>query len=70
MRRNRLFRHALSLPSTCCFVALSVGQDWPCLRASDGQEVYRERMPTRRRVYAAIVSEGGEKLLLTTRLNF
>ncbi len=37
-----------------------------CLRASDGEEMFRERMPTRGRVYASIVSDG-EKLLLTTR---
>ena len=37
-----------------------------CLRASDGEEMFRKRMPTRGRVYASIVSDG-EKLLLTTR---
>jgi outer membrane protein assembly factor BamB len=37
-----------------------------CLRASDGQEMFRERMPTRGRVYASIVGDG-EKLFLTTR---
>lgn len=37
-----------------------------CLRASDGEEIYRERLPTRSRVYASIVSDG-EKLFLTTR---
>ena len=37
-----------------------------CLRASDGQEMFRERMPTRGRVYGSIVSDG-EKLFLTTR---
>ncbi len=37
-----------------------------CLRASDGEEMFRERMPTRSRVYASIVSDG-EKLFLTTR---
>lgn len=37
-----------------------------CLRASDGEEMFRERMPTRGRVYASIVSDG-EKLFLTTR---
>jgi outer membrane protein assembly factor BamB len=37
-----------------------------CLRASDGEEMFRERMPTRGRVYASIVSDG-EKLYLTTR---
>ena len=37
-----------------------------CLRASDGEEMFRERMPTRGRVYASIVGDG-EKLFLTTR---
>ena len=37
-----------------------------CLRASDGEEMFRERMPTRSRVYASIVSDG-KKLFLTTR---
>ncbi len=37
-----------------------------CVRASDGEEMFRERMPTRGRVYASIVSDG-DKLLLTTR---
>ncbi len=37
-----------------------------CLRASDGEEMFRERMPTRSRVYASIVTDG-EKLFLTTR---
>lgn len=37
-----------------------------CLRASDGEEMYRERLPTRGRVYASIVTDG-EKLFLTTR---
>lgn len=37
-----------------------------CLRASDGEEMFRERIPTRGRVYASIVSDG-EKLFLTTR---
>lgn len=37
-----------------------------CLRASDGEEMFRERMPTRSRVYASIVSDG-QKLYLTTR---
>ncbi len=37
-----------------------------CLRASDGKEMFRERMPTRSRVYASIVGDG-EKLFLTTR---
>ncbi|MDC0279219.1 PQQ-binding-like beta-propeller repeat protein, partial [bacterium] len=37
-----------------------------CLRASDGEEMFRERLPTRSRVYASIVSDG-KKLFLTTR---
>ena len=37
-----------------------------CLRASDGEEMFRERIPTRGRVYGSIVSDG-EKLFLTTR---
>lgn len=37
-----------------------------CLRASDGEEMFRERLPTRSRVYASIVSDG-DKLFLTTR---
>ena len=37
-----------------------------CLRASDGEEMFRERMPTRGRVYASIVGDG-ERLFLTTR---
>jgi outer membrane protein assembly factor BamB len=37
-----------------------------CLRASDGSEMFRERMPTRSRVYGSIVSDG-RKLFLTTR---
>ena len=37
-----------------------------CLRASDGEEMFRKRMPTRSRVYASIVGDG-EKLFLTTR---
>lgn len=37
-----------------------------CLRASDGKEMFRQRMPTRSRVYASIVGDK-EKLLLTTR---
>lgn len=37
-----------------------------CLRASDGEEMFRERLPTRSRVYASIVGDG-EKLFLTTR---
>ena len=37
-----------------------------CVRASDGQEVFRKRLPTRSRIYASIVSDGS-KLFLTTR---
>ncbi|MEM9368093.1 MAG: PQQ-binding-like beta-propeller repeat protein [Planctomycetota bacterium] len=37
-----------------------------CLRSSDGEEMFRERMPTRSRVYASIVSDG-KHLFLTTR---
>ncbi|MCC9601676.1 PQQ-binding-like beta-propeller repeat protein [Stieleria sp. JC731] len=37
-----------------------------CLRASDGEEMFRERLPTRSRVYASIVSDGNH-LFLTTR---
>ena len=37
-----------------------------CLRASDGEMMFRERLPTRSRVYASIVGDG-EKLFLTTR---
>ncbi|MCM2374252.1 outer membrane protein assembly factor BamB family protein [Aporhodopirellula aestuarii] len=37
-----------------------------CLRASDGEEMFRERLPTRSRVYASIVADR-EKLFLTTR---
>jgi hypothetical protein len=37
-----------------------------CLRASDGEEMFRERMPTRGRVYASIVGDG-HHLFLTTR---
>lgn len=37
-----------------------------CLRASDGEEMFRERMPTRARIYASIVSDG-KHLFLTTR---
>tara|TARA_R110002049_G_scaffold2750_4_gene21983 strand:+ start:160870 stop:162258 length:1389 start_codon:yes stop_codon:yes gene_type:complete len=37
-----------------------------CLRASDGEEMFRERMPNGGRIYASIVSDG-EKLFLTTR---
>ena len=37
-----------------------------CLRASDGEMMFRERLPTRSRVYASIVGDS-EKLFLTTR---
>ncbi|MCO8122965.1 PQQ-like beta-propeller repeat protein [Stieleria sp. TO1_6] len=37
-----------------------------CLRTADGEEMFRERMPTRSRVYGSIVSDGS-KLFLTTR---
>lgn len=37
-----------------------------CLRASDGKEVYRERLPTRGRIYSSIV-RAGNKLYVTTR---
>lgn len=37
-----------------------------CLRASDGEEMFRERLPTRSRVYASIVGDG-RHLFLTTR---
>lgn len=37
-----------------------------CLRASDGEEVYRERLPTRARIYSSIV-RAGDKLYVTTR---
>ena len=37
-----------------------------CLRASDGEIMFRERLPTRSRVYASIVSDG-VNLFLTTR---
>lgn len=37
-----------------------------CVRASDGKEMFRERMPTRSRVYGSIVSDG-TRLFLTTR---
>ncbi|MEM9589189.1 MAG: PQQ-binding-like beta-propeller repeat protein, partial [Planctomycetota bacterium] len=37
-----------------------------CVRASDGEEMFRKRMPTRSRVYASIVTDG-EHLFLTTR---
>lgn len=37
-----------------------------CLRASDGEEIFRKRMPTRSRVYASIIGDG-QHLFLTTR---
>lgn len=37
-----------------------------CVRASDGEEMFRERLPTRGRVYGSIVSDG-KHLFLTTR---
>jgi outer membrane protein assembly factor BamB len=37
-----------------------------CLDAATGEPVFRERMPTKERVYASIV-RGGDKLYLTTR---
>ena len=37
-----------------------------CLKASDGSEVYRERLPTRARLYASVV-RAGDKLYATTR---
>ena len=37
-----------------------------CLRAADGEEMFRERMPTRSRVYASIIGDG-KNLFLTTR---
>lgn len=37
-----------------------------CLRASDGEQMFRERLPTRARVYASIVTDG-QHLFLTTR---
>lgn len=37
-----------------------------CVRASDGEEMFRERMPTRSRVYGSVVSDG-QRLFLTTR---
>lgn len=37
-----------------------------CLSATDGEEMFRERMPTRSRVYGSIVSDG-KHLFLTTR---
>jgi len=37
-----------------------------CLRAADGEEVYRERLPTRARIYASIV-RAGKHFYVTTR---
>lgn len=37
-----------------------------CMDASNGESIYRERMPTKARVYASIV-RAGDKLYLTTR---
>lgn len=37
-----------------------------CLRASDGKEVYQERLPTRARIYSSIIC-AGNKLYVTTR---
>ena len=37
-----------------------------CLRASDGEEIYRKRLPTRSRIYSSIV-RAGNKLYVTTR---
>lgn len=37
-----------------------------CLKAEDGSEVYRERLPTRARIYGSIV-RAGDKLYVTTR---
>ncbi len=37
-----------------------------CVRASDGEEIYRKRLPTSARVYASIVL-AGDRLILTTR---
>ena len=37
-----------------------------CMNAENGEAVFRERMPTKERVYASIV-RGGDKLYLTTR---
>lgn len=37
-----------------------------CLRAKDGEQMFRERLPTRARVYASIVTDG-QHLFLTTR---
>ncbi len=37
-----------------------------CVKASDGQEIYRERLATSARIYASVVL-AGDKLLMTTR---
>lgn len=37
-----------------------------CLKASDGEVVYRERLPTRARIYASII-RAGDKFYVTTR---
>ena len=37
-----------------------------CLRASDGEEVYQQRLPTRARIYSSIV-RAGNKFYVTTR---
>ncbi|MHC4879652.1 MAG: outer membrane protein assembly factor BamB family protein [Planctomycetota bacterium] len=37
-----------------------------CLRASDGEEVYRKRLPTRARIYASII-RAGKHFYVTTR---
>lgn len=39
-----------------------------CLKADTGEEVYRQRLDTRERIYASIV-RAGDRLLLTTREN-
>jgi outer membrane protein assembly factor BamB len=37
-----------------------------CVRASDGEEMYRKRLPTSARVYASVVL-AGDRLIMTTR---
>lgn len=37
-----------------------------CLRASDGEEIYQERLPTRAKIYSSIV-RAGDRLYVTTR---
>lgn len=37
-----------------------------CLKASDGSEVYRQRLPTRSRIYSSII-RAGDRLYVTTR---